>query len=134
MFELTNRTAVLDREVQPSPPAAELYFQRCRWCGTALYQRLLCTGCGSTELDTERSEGRGVVCTYRRLSTDRDRWPVTMNEGFTVWCRVAGSLPMVRPGARVRLATTVEPTDEPVVELCRDSWDEPLPQGGLRRF
>jgi uncharacterized OB-fold protein len=36
-------------------------FQRCRWCRTPSFRRVLCPACGSGELDEERSAGLGVV-------------------------------------------------------------------------
>ncbi|NEB76672.1 hypothetical protein G3I40_15790 [Streptomyces sp. SID14478] len=40
---------------------APLLFQRCRWCRTPSFRRVLCPACGSGELDEERSAGLGVV-------------------------------------------------------------------------
>ncbi|MEV3859884.1 OB-fold domain-containing protein [Streptomyces sp. NPDC050095] len=38
-----------------------LVFQRCRWCHTPSFRRVLCPACGCGELDEERSAGLGVV-------------------------------------------------------------------------
>ncbi len=38
-----------------------IVFQRCTWCGTAMYHRLLCPVCRGSDLRTERSEGTGTV-------------------------------------------------------------------------
>lgn len=110
----------------PDGPDADpsLYFQRCRWCGTAMYQRLLCTGCGSTDLEPERSAGEGVICVHRNANAAEDRWPVVMQEGFVVRCRVVGPRGAARPGDRVRLSPGSEPAPEPVVELCDAAPDE----------
>ncbi|WP_265867766.1 zinc ribbon domain-containing protein [Streptomyces sp. SKN60] len=108
----------------------ELFFQRCSWCRTTTVRRLLCPACWSTDLVAERSEGVGVV-TPRRYgpTTPETVWPVRMQEGFVVRCRVDGPPHAVRPGVRVRLARTAATITvpsgriirrEPVVRLCED--------------
>ncbi|MFF7181217.1 zinc ribbon domain-containing protein [Streptomyces sp. NPDC008121] len=106
---------------------AELYFQRCRWCHTHTYQRLLCPTCGSTELAPERSDGEGVITVRRGFTAAQaDLWPVHMTEGFVVRCRVDGPPHAVRPGVRVRLSSAGTEAAHPVVRLCEevplDGW------------
>jgi hypothetical protein len=110
-------TAVPSGSGRAPATAERLSFQRCRWCGTASYRRLLCSGCGSTEFDVECSEGEGAVCAHRDVSAVDDRWPVVMREGFVVLCRVRGPRGAVRPGVRVRLSPADAIAPEPVVEL-----------------
>ena len=38
-----------------------LRYQRCTWCGTAMYHRLLCPVCQGSDQRTERSEGVGKL-------------------------------------------------------------------------
>jgi hypothetical protein len=113
---ISDRTSASVAERDDTTP--QLYFQRCRWCGTAMYQRLLCTGCGSTDLEAERSAGEGVLCVHRNVTAGADHWPVRMAEGFVVRCRVLGTRDAVRPGVRVRLAGGPASGAEPVVEPC----------------
>ncbi|MEU7023961.1 hypothetical protein ABZ990_25335 [Streptomyces sp. NPDC046203] len=102
---------------------SELYFQRCRWCHTIAFQRLLCPTCGSTELAPELSAGEGVISVRRGVSAAQaDLWPVHMAEGFVVRCRVDGPPHAVRPGVRVRLAQDAAvPGRRPVVRLCEEA-------------
>ncbi|MFF8606130.1 zinc ribbon domain-containing protein [Streptomyces sp. NPDC015346] len=122
---LRNASAVRTEE---SATGAELYFQRCRWCHTTTFQRLLCPTCGSTDLAPERSDGEGVISVRRGVTAaDADLWPVHMTEGFVVRCRVDGPLHAVRPGVRVKLASGVSASGcQPVVRLCEevplDGW------------
>ncbi|MFD7445965.1 Zn-ribbon domain-containing OB-fold protein [Streptomyces sp. NPDC059909] len=109
-----------------------LVFQRCRWCGTASFRRLLCPVCASSDLDPERSDGYGVVVrtavVHRRTSLARNESLVRFPEGFMFRCRVIGTAPhLVWPGARVRPAAGTDPnTGEAVFEVCeadeRDRW------------
>ncbi|WP_256961683.1 Zn-ribbon domain-containing OB-fold protein [Streptomyces sp. NRRL B-24572] len=94
--------------------AGELVYQRCRWCGTASFRRLLCPACASSDLDSHRSDGRGVVVRstvvsrYRRAM--RSESVVRFPEGFTLRCRVVGAPPhLVREGTRVRPVTGTDP-------------------------
>ncbi|MFE7276781.1 Zn-ribbon domain-containing OB-fold protein [Streptomyces sp. NPDC057623] len=105
----------------PTAPPADgaLTFQRCRWCRTPNYRRSLCRACGSTDLACERSSGRGVV--VRRDITLHNTCFVTMEEGFSLFCKVTGAPPMgVVSGARVRVVSATEPPRQalPVVEFC----------------
>ncbi|MEU2506611.1 zinc ribbon domain-containing protein [Streptomyces sp. NPDC007863] len=112
-----------------------LVYQRCGWCGTANFRRLLCPVCASADLAPERSDGQGVVVRsgveqrYRRAA--RSESVVRFPEGFEVRCRVVGAPPhLVRAGTRVRLASGADPkAGELVFEVfgvCdtdeRDRW------------
>ncbi|MBH5333658.1 OB-fold domain-containing protein [Streptomyces pactum] len=86
----------------------ELYFQRCRWCRTAVYHRLLCPVCASPDLDWEHSSGTGVVrqATVVRRSTGTLRTVglIDMAEGFRLRATLSGvTADHVRPGTVVRL-------------------------------
>lgn len=117
---LRSGTAVLVEESAAEP---ELHFQRCRWCHTTTFQRLLCPTCGSTDLAPELSAGEGVISVRRGFTAaEADLWPVHMAEGFVVRCRVDGPLHAVRPGVRVRLAPgTLCAGRRPVVRLCEEA-------------
>ncbi|MET7441806.1 MULTISPECIES: zinc ribbon domain-containing protein [unclassified Streptomyces] len=104
-----------------------LAFQRCRWCGTTMFHRLLCPVCASSDLRTERSQGTGIV---RRTTVVRRNTPAARNvsliemaEGFTVRGRVKGPFIAIHPGGRVRLTVAEDPVrGEPVFELCDDPY------------
>ncbi len=103
-----------------------LYFQRCTWCGTAVYHRLLCPVCRGSELRTERSEGVGTVrhstVVHRNTPAARNVSLIEMSEGFVVRGRVMGPLIGIHGGDRVRLSTAKDPVrGEPVFQLV----DEP---------
>jgi uncharacterized protein len=103
-----------------SEAGSELRFQRCRWCGTSTFRRSLCPTCASTDLTWERSTGDGVVV-RRHVPAEHNTSTVTMDEGFTVICRVSGTPPeAVFAGARVHIvnADAPDPQGLPVVELC----------------
>lgn len=110
-------------QLSPLSPLSELYFQRCRWCHTTTFQRLLCPSCGSTDLAPELSTGEGVISVRRGVSAAQaDLWPVHMAEGFVVRCRVDGPPHAVRPGVRVRLSQDAGvPGRRPVVRLCEEA-------------
>lgn len=111
-----------------APATDALYFQRCRWCGSATFHRLLCPICASTDLLTEHSEGTGFVLrthvAHRNTPSARNVSLIELDEGFTVRGRVMGPFIAIRPGCRVRLH---DPEDtvrkEPVFEL-RDALYE----------
>ncbi|WP_329568017.1 Zn-ribbon domain-containing OB-fold protein [Streptomyces sp. NBC_01361] len=92
-------------QVEAVGDADGLIFQRCTWCGTTMFRRLLCPVCRSTGLTPARSAGEGTVLARRAVTpgTD-DLWPVRMAEGFVVRCQVEGPLHAIRPGVHVRLA------------------------------
>lgn len=106
---------------EPAEPedGGELRFQRCRWCGTPSFRRSICPTCASTDMMWERSSGEGVLV-RRHIPASRNTSTVTMDEGFTVVCRVSGIPPEAVPtGARVHIVSVVatENPDLPVVEL-----------------
>lgn len=87
-----------------------LHFQRCRWCRTASFRRLLCPVCASPDMAWERSCGTGVI---HRLAVvgqsggaPRVLATVDMSEGFQLRARIIGAAPVtVRVGNQVELAT-----------------------------
>ncbi|MEU9553962.1 Zn-ribbon domain-containing OB-fold protein [Streptomyces fumanus] len=103
-----------------------LLFQRCTWCGTAMYHRLLCPVCRGSDLRTERSQGTGTVrhstVAHRNTPVARNVSLIEMAEGFVVRGRVMGPLIGIHSGDRVRLSTVKDPVrGEPVFQLV----DEP---------
>ncbi|MET8946129.1 zinc ribbon domain-containing protein [Streptomyces sp. NPDC004542] len=117
-------TGVLDPRAADSGDA--LVFQRCNWCGTAMYHRLLCPVCQGSDLRTERSEGVGTVrhsgVVHRNTPAARNVSLVEMAEGFVVRGRVMGPPVGIHSGDRVRLSTAKDPVrGEPVFQLL----DEP---------
>ncbi|MFE2103371.1 MULTISPECIES: Zn-ribbon domain-containing OB-fold protein [unclassified Streptomyces] len=117
-------TGVLDPVVVDSKDA--IVFQRCTWCGTAMYHRLLCPVCQGSELRTERSEGAGTVrhstVVHRNTPAARNVSLIEMAEGFVVRGRVMGPPVGIHSGDRVRLSTAKDPVrGEPVFQLI----DEP---------
>jgi uncharacterized OB-fold protein len=104
-----------------------LAFQRCRWCGTTMFHRLLCPVCASSDLRTEQSRGTGIV---RSTSVVRRNTPAARNvslielaEGFTVRGRVKGPFIAIHPGGRVHLTVAEDPVrGEPVFELSDDPY------------
>ncbi|MFG2779723.1 Zn-ribbon domain-containing OB-fold protein [Streptomyces prunicolor] len=111
------------------PPAADgatILFQRCTWCGTAMYHRLLCPVCQGGDLRTEHSEGTGTVrhstVVHRNTPAARNVSLIEMAEGFVVRGRVIGPPIGIHSGDRVRLSTAKDPVrGEPVFQLL----DEP---------
>ncbi|MEU3603520.1 zinc ribbon domain-containing protein [Streptomyces sp. NPDC006798] len=107
-----------------------LTYQRCRWCGTASFRRLLCPVCASSDMEEERSTGEGVVIrsavVHRYTRVARNESLIRFPEGFMFRCRVVGAAPhLVWVGARVRpVAGTGLDAGELVVELC-DSTRHP---------
>ncbi|WP_009998157.1 zinc ribbon domain-containing protein [Streptomyces clavuligerus] len=104
--------------------AAGLIYQRCRWCGTASFRRLLCPVCASSDLESARSEGEGVVIRsavvnrYTRIA--RNESLVRFPEGFMLRCRVVGTAPhLVWVGAKVRPVGGADSREgEAVLEIC----------------
>ncbi|EGX56329.1 hypothetical protein SZN_28373 [Streptomyces zinciresistens K42] len=116
-------TGVLDAA---APGSDTLVFQRCAWCGTAMYHRLLCPVCRGSDLRTERSAGAGTVrhstVVHRNTPAARNVSLVELAEGFVVRGRVMGPLIAIHSGDRVRMSTAKDPVrGEPVFRLV----DEP---------
>nr|WP_205615152.1 zinc ribbon domain-containing protein [Streptomyces harenosi] len=113
--------------MEPGIPGTEaILFQRCTWCGTAMYHRVLCPVCRGSELRTERSEGTGTVrhstVVHRNTPAARNVSLIEMAEGFVVRGRVMGPPIGIHSGDRVRLSTAKDPVrGEPVFQLA----DEP---------
>jgi len=104
-----------------------MLFQRCTWCGTAMYHRLLCPVCQGSDLRTERSAGFGTVrhstVLHRNTPAARNVSLIEMAEGFVVRGRVMGPPIGIHSGDRVRLSAAEDPVrGEPVFQLV----DEPL--------
>lgn len=96
----------------PVADQAGLDYQRCRWCHTSSYRRLLCPVCASPDLDTFHCAGVGVVTRPPRGT--QPEATVQMREGFTLQGRIVGGLHnSVYPGAAVRL-TAVPDHDAPL--------------------
>ncbi|CAM5344400.1 Zn-ribbon domain-containing OB-fold protein [Streptomyces fumanus] len=117
-------TGVLEPGAQDTEQG--LLFQRCTWCGTAMYHRLLCPVCRGSDLRTERSKGTGTVrhstVAHRNTPVARNVSLIEMAEGFVVRGRVMGPLIGIHSGDRVRLSTVKDPVrGEPVFQLV----DEP---------
>ncbi|MET9499934.1 hypothetical protein [Streptomyces sp. NPDC006552] len=118
-------------------PAAEtgtgFAHQRCRWCGTASFRRLLCPVCASSDLTTQHSAGPGIVVqsrvVHRGTGVARNESLVRFPEDFVVPCRIVGTAPhMVWVGATVRPARSAgagadADSGEVVFELCDHAGD-----------
>lgn len=109
-----------------APVRAEtgLIYQRCRWCGTASFRRLLCPVCASSDLESARSDGDGIVVrttvVHRYTKLARNESLVRFPEGFMLRCRVIGAPPhLVWAGERVRPAAGADfDAGEVVFEVC----------------
>ncbi|EDY62525.2 conserved hypothetical protein [Streptomyces pristinaespiralis ATCC 25486] len=70
----------------------ELHFQRCTWCRTAIFRRLLCPACASTDLTTERSSGIGTIHHVSIMGRNVGRpWAlatIRMREEFSIRAKV----------------------------------------------
>ncbi|MBQ0826300.1 Zn-ribbon domain-containing OB-fold protein [Streptomyces tagetis] len=116
-------TGLLD---STAPESETLVFQRCAWCRTAMYHRLICPVCRGSDLRTERSAGLGTVrhatVVHRNTPAARNVSLIEMAEGFVLRGRVVGPLIGIHGGDRVRLSTAKDPVrGEPVFQLV----DEP---------
>ncbi|MFZ3562402.1 MULTISPECIES: Zn-ribbon domain-containing OB-fold protein [unclassified Streptomyces] len=116
--------------VKGAPSGAEAEegfpYQRCRWCRTPSFRRLLCPVCASSELKTEHSAGPGVVVqsrvVHRGTGVARNEALVRFPEDFIVPCRIVGTAPhMVWLGATVRpVANAAADSGEVFFELDDD--------------
>ncbi|MFI8347964.1 Zn-ribbon domain-containing OB-fold protein [Streptomyces sp. NPDC085596] len=111
---------------RPVDSGDSIQYQRCGWCGTAMYHRLLCPVCQGSDLRTERSEGIGTVrhstIVHRNTPAARNVSLVELAEGFVVRGRVMGPLVGIHSGDRVRLSTTRDPVrGEPVFQLLDEA-------------
>ncbi|MET8473424.1 hypothetical protein ABZY90_35550 [Streptomyces sp. NPDC006422] len=110
----------------PKDTDAGFPYQRCRWCRTPSFRRLLCPVCASSELTTEHSAGPGVVIQSRVVNRGtgvaRNEALVRFPEDFIVPCRIVGIAPhMVWLGAAVRpVADAVADSGEVLFELAED--------------
>ncbi|GAA3980471.1 zinc ribbon domain-containing protein [Streptomyces marokkonensis] len=109
-----------------APDTEAVFFQRCTWCGTTMYHRVLCPVCRGSDLRTERSEGTGTVrhatVVHRNTPAARNVSLIEMAEGFVLRGRVMGPLIGIHSGDRVRLSTAKDPVrGQPVFQLV----DEP---------
>ncbi|MEU1473526.1 hypothetical protein ABZ434_35615 [Streptomyces sp. NPDC005761] len=101
-----------------------LVYQVCRWCHTASFRKLLCPVCASSDLESEQSDGHGVVVRssvvnrYSRVM--RNESLVRFPEGFVYRCRIVGAAPhLVSVGDRVRpVGGMTSEAGEVVLELC----------------
>lgn len=114
------------------PRSGELFFQRCTWCGSIAFRRLLCPTCASTDLAAEPSEGVGVVqrttVVGRHTAAEHHVSVIDMAEGFSVRCKVVGPTEKVRPGARVKVAAPADPVrQELVFQVCDSGSAARLP-------
>ncbi|MFI0241417.1 Zn-ribbon domain-containing OB-fold protein [Streptomyces sp. NPDC016845] len=96
------------------PGGGPLMFQRCRWCHTASYRRVLCPACGCGDLDEERSAGLGTVRSIkvvrRAAAAPQAVAVVELEEGVRVRSTVIGG----RCGAdAVFVGDRVEVTEAP---------------------
>ncbi|MFI0240011.1 Zn-ribbon domain-containing OB-fold protein [Streptomyces sp. NPDC016845] len=112
--------------------------QRCRWCGTASFRRLLCPVCASSELTPQVSVGPGIVVqsrvVHRGSGVARNEALVRFPEDFVVPCRIVGTAPhMVWVGAEVRPARGIHAgvhagaeSGEVLFELCEPAGGDDL--------
>ncbi|MGW1682804.1 Zn-ribbon domain-containing OB-fold protein [Saccharopolyspora sp. NPDC002376] len=74
--------------------AGELRFQHCGKCSSAVFPpRVLCPGCGSDELEWERSSGLGAVYSTTAVRSRDGAHNVALidlDEGFRMMSRVEG--------------------------------------------
>ena len=105
--------------------AGHIAYQHCETCGArAVYLRVLCPVCGSTDLTIHHSAGRGVVYSTTTLRTRdgaRDISLIDLDEGVRVMGTVIGVAPDdVAIGAAVRGTLDPEGGDEPRVVFTLD--------------
>ncbi|MFJ8675750.1 Zn-ribbon domain-containing OB-fold protein [Streptomyces sp. NPDC093589] len=120
-------TEPLPREGPAEVKDGTLHFQRCCWCGTPSFRRLLCPACGCTDLAWEPGIGTGVirrVTVGRNAGVPRPVAVIAMDEGYRLRARIIGAPPeRIHQGALVRLATSAGlPPQELVFQLCDVSY------------
>ena len=116
---------------EPLPPEGPaevkdgtLHFQRCCWCNTPSFRRLLCPTCGCTDLAWEPGTGTGVIrrvtVVGRNAGAPRASAVIAMDDGYRLSARIIGTPPeRIHQGARVRLATSAGPrSQELAFQLC----------------
>jgi uncharacterized OB-fold protein len=95
----------MTENVTPDDPTT-LWYQRCSWCGTPAFRRLLCPACAGVELVHEPSAGRGTVIRATRRPTDTGEQVIAlvhMPEGFRLQGVVNAGSHQVYPGITVRV-------------------------------
>ncbi|MFH8569580.1 Zn-ribbon domain-containing OB-fold protein [Streptomyces sp. NPDC017993] len=128
-------TPVEPAATEPLPPEGPaevkdgtLHFQRCCWCNTPSFRRLLCPTCGCTDMAGEPSTGRGVIRRVTVVGRNADEphalAVIAMNEGFRLRARIIGTPPEhLHQGAPVRLATYAGlRSQELAFQLCDASY------------
>jgi uncharacterized OB-fold protein len=103
-----------------------LHFQRCCWCNTPSFRRLLCPACGCTDLTWEPSTGTGVIrrvtVVGRNAGKPRSLAVIAMDEGFRLRARIIGTAPeRIHQGALVQLATSTGPRSQELAFQLRDA-------------
>ncbi len=120
-------TGLLDPKAGGRTPETEaVFYQRCTWCGTAMYHRVLCPVAAAASCGRSRSEGTGTVrhatVVHRNTPAARNVSLIEMAEGFVLRGRVMGPLIGIHSGDRVRLSTAKDPVRG---ELVFQLVDEP---------
>ena len=90
--------------------ADELRFQTCAACAKVIfYPRVMCPGCGGTDLEWQRSAGHGAVYSTTTVSQRDGSYNVCLvdvDEGFRMLSTVLGEPVETRIGDRVSVAFT----------------------------
>lgn len=118
MTEHAKRTAP-DAVFRAGLAAGELRFQRCDRCREAVFfPRVLCPGCGSDDLQWQRSAGEGTVyatTNVRGRNGVRNVVLVDLDDGFRVMSRIEDLDPEhVTIGLRVGFAVAEDEEGAPV--------------------
>lgn len=115
---MTHRTP--QEQAAAARATGHVAYQHCETCDArAVYLRVLCPACGSTDLTVHHSAGLGVVYSTTTLHTRdgaRNVVLVDLDEGVRVMGTVVGAPPQdVAIGAPVRGILDPEGGDEPRV-------------------
>lgn len=91
--------------------AGELRFQNCAACAKVVfYPRVMCPGCGGTDLEWKSSAGLGVVYSTttvaERDADDYNVCLVDLDEGFRMMSTVLADAGEIHIGDRVAVAFT----------------------------